>query len=223
MRVVRKRQSRLKRWLARNGTGLALVAIIILSMMLGAITCYAIVTGDEKTFTTETITPPITEMETEERLENMKSIAEEEAIFYFDVPLSYELQDYIRDLCVEYGVPMELVIAMIEQESSFRPYVVSKSNDYGLMQINTVNHNTLSEKFGITDFLDPRQNVLCGIYIISGHLRATNENIELALMRYNGGASGAKRLWEQGIYSTSYSSSISNRYEFYKQHRTKAS
>lgn len=112
---------------------------------------------------------------------------------------------------------MELVIAMIEHESSFRADVISKTNDYGYMQINTINHEWLSETIGVSNFLDPYENILCGIYIISGHLEKTDGNIELALMRYNCGATGAKRLWEQGVYSTSYSRSIMALYESYKE------
>jgi len=85
------------------------------------------------------------------------------------------------------------------------------------MQINTINHEWLQEELGITDFLDPYQNVMCGIYIISGHLEKTDGDIELALMRYNCGATGAKRLWDKGIYHTDYTRKIMGYYEFYKE------
>lgn len=141
----------------------------------------------------------------------------EPEVFYFDVPLSDGFQDYIRAKCIEYDVPMELVIALIDKESSFRSDVVSKTNDYGYMQINKCNHEWLSETLGVSNFLDPYENVFCGIYIISGHLEKTDGNIELALMRYNCGATGARRLWEQGTYSTSYSRSVMTLYESYKE------
>ena len=69
--------------------------------------------------------------------------------FYYDCPLDHDLQDYIRELCIENDVPMDLVIAMISVESSFRPNVVSGTSDYGLMQINKINHEWLSEEYGI--------------------------------------------------------------------------
>ena len=93
----------------------------------------------------------------------------EPTVFYYDCPLSHDLQDYIRKLCEENKVSMSLVIALIESESSFRMNVVSNTNDYGLMQINEINHEWLSEEYGITDFLDPYQNVFCGITILSEH------------------------------------------------------
>lgn len=45
----------------------------------------------------------------------------------------------------------------------------------------------------------------------------TDGNVELALMRYNCGASGARKLWNQGIYSTNYSHSVMTLYESYKE------
>ena len=112
---------------------------------------------------------------------------------------------------------MSLIIAMIEVESSFRPNVISGTSDYGLMQINKINHEWLTEEYGITDFLDPYQNVFCGITIIAGHLEKTDGDIALALMRYNCGATGAKRLWDKGIYSTSYTEKILAAMEVYDE------
>ena len=155
------------------------------------------------------VTPATSKVETSTPTEPEK--------FYYDCPLDHDLQDYIRDLCIENDVPMDLVIAMISVESSFRPNVVSGTNDYGLMQINKINHEWLSEEYSITDFLDPYQNVFCGITIIAEHLKKTDGGIELALMRYNCGATGAKRLWDKGIYHTDYTRKIMEYYEFYKQ------
>lgn len=161
--------------------------------------------------TTEPIaTPSVQTTPTEE------STAEEE-IEYLDIPLSADLQDYIRGLCNDYDVPFELVIALIDVESSFRPGIISKTNDYGYMQINICNHEWLSEELEIADFLDPEQNVLAGVYILSSHLEATNGDLVTALMRYNCGAAGAKRLWAQGIYSTSYTDKVMAAYEAYKK------
>lgn len=141
----------------------------------------------------------------------------EPPVQYYDVPLSEDLQDYIRTLCKENDVPMSLIIAMIEVESSFRSNVISGTSDYGLMQINKINHEWLTEEYGITDFLDPYQNVFCGITIIAGHLEKTDGDIALALMRYNCGATGAKRLWDKGIYSTSYTEKILAAMEVYDE------
>lgn len=209
-------------WLVRNCLYVGLTVVVLLSVGVGAIGCLGFVSAEhspQPTISTTTITPSetVTQPDTTIPIVKTTPIITEPEVFYFDVPLSDEIQDYIREKCEEYDVPMELVIAMIEHESSFRADVISKTNDYGYMQINTINHEWLSETLGVSNFLDPYENILCGIYIISGHLEKTDGNIELALMRYNCGATGAKRLWEQGIYSTSYSRSIATLYESYKE------
>ena len=141
----------------------------------------------------------------------------EPPVQYYDVPLSEDLQDYIRTLCEENDVPMSLIIAMIEVESSFRSNVISGTSDYGLMQINKINHEWLKNELGVTDFLDPYQNILCGVYILSGHLEKTDGDIAKALMRYNCGATGAWRLWQKGIYSTEYTRKVMSAYEAYRR------
>jgi len=139
----------------------------------------------------------------------------EPVLVYWDVPLSEAMQDYIRMLSVEYSVPEELILAMIEVESSFRPSVVSSTGDYGYMQINECNHEWLKDELGVTDFLDPYQNILCGVYLLSGHLEKTDGDIVKALMRYNNGPTGAYRLWQKGVFETSYTKKITTAYEFY--------
>lgn len=126
---------------------------------------------------------------------------------YYDCPLDDDLQDYIREQCTRYDLPMVLVIALIAKESSFRPNVISGSNDYGLMQINTIKHQWLSEQYGITDFLDPYQNVRCGIIILGQHYQKYGD-VNKALMAYNLGATGAKRQWDKGIYSNGYTEKV---------------
>lgn len=212
MRPHRKTPNRFRRWLRRNFVPLFLIAIILISMGVGVIIGHAL-SADAKSPSV-----PSSNVDTE-TLVFTESVAEpmEEPITYWDVPLSEDLQDYMRMLCEKYAVPEELVLAMIDVESSFRHDIVSASNDYGLMQINKVNHNQLTQKLGVTNFLDPYQNILCGVHIISEHLEKTDGDISKALMRYNCGATGALRLWQQGIYSTSYTERVVSAYEFYKE------
>ncbi len=130
-----------------------------------------------------------------------------EEVTYFDVPLSHSLQRYIYEVCADENVPVSLIIAMIDQESKFNPEVVSKTGDYGLMQINTINHEWLAEEYRTADMLDPYQNVFCGIKVIGSYIQNYNDYC-LALMAYNMGDYGAKKAWENGIKSTSYSESV---------------
>lgn len=139
----------------------------------------------------------------------------ESAFVPLDVPMDEELQQYTYSLCHAYGVDFELVMALINQESSFQTDIISTTNDFGLMQINQINHKWLSEKLGITDFNDPHQNIHCGVYMLSDLLEKYEEPSK-ALMAYNMGETGAARLWEQGIYETTYSQNILNKMQEFK-------
>ena len=153
----------------------------------------------QPTVETEVVTTVIPE-ETSSPVEPIEQV-------YYDCPLDDDLQDYIREVCEINDIPMSLVLAIISAESSFRQNIISKTNDYGLMQINVVNHSWLSEEYGVTDFLDPYSNVFCGIQIYLKHYERYGD-VNKALMAYNLGATGAKRLWDKGIYGTDYTQKI---------------
>lgn len=160
----------------------------------------------------ESLTDDAPQTEEIPQTEEAPSITEKPV--YYDCPLSHDLQDYIRELCDRKGVPMTLVLALIEIESSFQADVISRTDDYGLMQINAINHGWLYEKYGITDFLDPYNNILCGITILSMHYESYGDETK-ALMAYNMGAFGAKRKWDIGVYETPYTNKILSAKERY--------
>lgn len=124
-----------------------------------------------------------------------------------EVELDEELQEFIYCLSYGYNIDYAFVMGLIEAESTYQVNAVSSTNDYGLMQINTVNHNWLKEKLGVTDFLDPYQNTRSGIYILR-NLFEKYEDPEKVLMAYNMGETGAKRLWDKGIYETDYTNKV---------------
>ena len=134
---------------------------------------------------------------------------------YYDIPLTQDIQEYLFKICNEYSVPIPLLLAVIETESGFNIDSISSTDDYGLCQINIINHEHLSEVLGITNIMDPKQNILCSVYILSGHLNYTNGDIQLALMCYNCGQGGAQNLWNQGIYTTDYVDKVMSRYYKY--------
>lgn len=128
-------------------------------------------------------------------------------VFLFDVPLSDSLQRYIYEICADENVPVTLVMAMIEHESGFDPEAVSLTDDYGLMQINAVNHEWLKEEYRCADMMNPYQNVFCGISIISSYIDKYGE-LDKALMAYNMGNYGAQKAWKNGVTSIAYSEEI---------------
>lgn len=176
-------------------------AIISLFILFGMVIGLVIgtLTAPTKTVTlTETIEVPSYSSD---------NLPEVEDIYYYDVPLSHSLQRFIYEVCADENVPVALAMAMIEHESQFNPEIVSSTDDYGLMQINSINHEQLEKKYRTADMLDPYQNVYCGIKIIGSYIEKYTDYGN-ALMAYNMGEYGAKKAWENGVQSTSYSTTI---------------
>ena len=117
--------------------------------------------------------------------------------------LDEDTQKFTFYLCKAYDIDWTLVMALMQKESSFKSDVVSSTNDYGLMQINKLNHDWLGETLGVTDFLDAEQNIRAGVFILRKLFEEYAEP-SLVLMAYNMGSDGAETLWKKGIYTTPY-------------------
>ena len=131
--------------------------------------------------------------------------------YYPEVGLDRVTQDFVFVEAGEAGVDYELVLAIIINESRCDPNAISKTNDYGLMQINQINHEWLAEEYGLTDMLDPRQNIIAGITILSElsiYDDGTDAGLHKMLMAYNMGQTGASRVWANGTYRTAYSEAV---------------
>lgn len=129
--------------------------------------------------------------------------------------LDDETQQMILEKCKKYNIDFAFTMAVIFKESSFRPNADSGSS-VGLMQINRINHKWLSEELGLTDFFDPEQNVEAGLFMLR-QLFEKYEDPALVLMAYNMGETGAKRLWNKGIYSTDYVETVFQQADIYNQ------
>lgn len=123
------------------------------------------------------------------------------------VPMGVDLQKYVYQVAEEYDLDWTLLMAVIQKESRYDAYAVSGSGDYGLMQINHVNHAQLSVETGVHDFLDPKENVRAGAYMLS-QLISRYQDVHMALMAYNMGETGAAEWWNQGVYTSAYSREV---------------
>lgn len=85
----------------------------------------------------QTAAAPATEYVTLAYME-VQPEAEQEPKLLYDVPMSDELQRYIREQAERQDVPFEIALAVIERESSYQPDAVSDTGDFGLMQINFI-------------------------------------------------------------------------------------
>lgn len=107
-----------------------------------------------------------------------------------------------RAACVkfgtEYGICPELLMAMIEAESSGRQYATN-GNCTGLMQVDPRWHQDRMERLGVTDLFDVNGNVrVAADYLIE--LAERYGDLPVVLMKYNGD-SRAEWHYETGFVS----------------------
>lgn len=128
----------------------------------------------------------------------------------FDVPLDYDLQVYIIRTCEELNIDAGVVMAMIFFESSYDADAVGDNGEsFGLMQIMQCFHEDRMARLGVTDLLDPYQNVTVGIDFLAELVRECDGDIEKALICYNTGRAGAEEhFFQYGIYSNEYSQKV---------------
>lgn len=157
--------------------------------------------------------PPVTETEPP-----VPETTWDDRLFYYDVPLDENLQDYIFTQCYDYGVDPAIIFSMIWKESCYRPKVIGDNGEsYGLMQIQQKWFKKQMEELGLTDLLDPYQNVKLGIHYVAELMRK-GKPIEWVLMAYNGGQSYANKKFKKGEISSyatkvlEYSKTLEKRY-----------
>lgn len=86
------------------------------------------------------------------------------------------------------GLPPELVAAIVETESDFRPTLMSHKNAQGLMQLIP----STGELMGARDLLNPAENVRAGVKYIR-YLQRQFKDPQLMLAAYNAGETVVRR------------------------------
>ena len=142
--------------------------------------------------------------------ETDKSLIVAEAVFY-DVPIDIDLLNHIQGLCADYEIPVELVLAVIETESSYQADALSPVGAMGLMQIIPEYHEERMNRLSCTDLFDPKQNVTVGMDFLTELIDEYDGNLHKALTAYNYGQKGANdKFFGQGTYQTEYSLKVFN-------------
>lgn len=134
----------------------------------------------------------------------------EEVKIRYDVPLDEDLQDFIIEAAGQHGIDPAIVLGMIQRETEFDPELIGDSGkSFGLMQIQKRWHEDRMERLGVWDLMNPYQNVAVGIDYLAELLEKYDGDLEMALIGYNSGPTGAyEDYFSNGIYSNSYSQTV---------------
>ncbi|WP_419961416.1 lytic transglycosylase domain-containing protein [Psychrobacillus sp. BM2] len=98
-------------------------------------------------------------------------------------------EEIIKKAATTYNVPEKLISSIIKQESNFNPSATSSAGASGLMQLMP----GTAKYLGVTNSLDPEQNIMGGAKYISQMLSQFDGNIETALAAYNAGPGAVKK------------------------------
>jgi soluble lytic murein transglycosylase-like protein len=108
---------------------------------------------------------------------------------YFAVPANQAYDEIIEEAAAQYQMDPNLIRAVMQAESAFHPYVVSRAGAEGLMQLMP----DLASEMGVSNAFDPRENIMGGVRYLKRLLDYHEGNIDLALASYNAGPGNVER------------------------------
>lgn len=116
-------------------------------------------------------------------------------------PVKYEAE--IDAAAEEFNIDRSLLYALVLSESRFRADVVSHAGAVGLMQLMPATGAGVAKRLGMVgfksgDLFDPAINARLGAAYLRSLLDMYDQNVELALMAYNGGPGAANRYLANG-------------------------
>lgn len=100
---------------------------------------------------------------------------------------------HLLDVTERKKVDPLLIYFLIKQESGWNPHATSYAGAQGLMQVMPFHHG----RCGMSNGHDIRQNITCGVGILSSAMKQAKGDYKKALAIYNGGQYGARK-YSQG-------------------------
>jgi soluble lytic murein transglycosylase-like protein len=105
------------------------------------------------------------------------------------VDARHAYDDIIAEAAEKYDLDPRMIRAVMQAESAFNAMAVSPVGALGLMQLMPA----VAEELGVTDPLDPRQNIMGGSQHLKKMLTSHRGNVRLALASYNAGPGNVKK------------------------------
>jgi soluble lytic murein transglycosylase-like protein len=99
------------------------------------------------------------------------------------IEAQHAYDDLITEAALKYALDPNMIRAVMQTESAFNAMAVSPVGAVGLMQLMPA----LATELGVTDPLDPRQNIMGGALYLRRLLDSHRGNVKLALASYNAG------------------------------------
>ena len=144
----------------------------------------------------ETLTQPIDEPVQEDyENEKIEAALVETGYFRDDIPLDFDTQACLRAACEESGVPFELALAVIRQETNYQNVDGDSGNSIGYMQVQPRWHQERMDRLGVTDLSNPYGNFRVGCDYLADLMR--KYTVEEALTAYNSGRPGESAYADQ--------------------------
>jgi len=125
----------------------------------------------------------------------------QESIFKLKYPKFAEIAGIVFSKSKKYDFDPYLIMAMIQVESNFEPYAVSKAGAYGLMQ---VTYSVWKDELGINfnRIFEKEYNIELGIMILKHYYEETNGDLLKALFHYNNGYKFNNTAYSAKVIST---------------------
>jgi soluble lytic murein transglycosylase-like protein len=108
---------------------------------------------------------------------------------FIGIPPERAYDAIIAEAADIYDVDEHLIRSVMQTESAFDPFAVSRAGALGLMQLMPA----IARDFGVTNPFDPRQNIMAGTRLLRDLLEMYSGNIKLAVASYNAGPTAVRK------------------------------